>query len=487
MNSRRVAIVLTCILFARLVGAEPTGSGSLTGAVSRVVQQTRFATAVWAIEARRLDTGALLYALNESKSVAPASTIKLVTTAAALDAFGPDATLRTTIETAARMDGMGRILGDVYLVGGGDPTLWGSYDQAPVTAFDRLAESLVSSGVRRIEGRLIGHEGLFQGPRRGLDWAWSDLVWYYGAEASALQFNNGAVHIRVMPGKGVGDPVLAIRNPASAYYELHNSAVTALPGSESDLVLERDLGSNVIRLSGSCPAGGPAEDLFVAIEDPARFAVTVFAETLASRGIAVAGVLDTTSLPLPATPRRILAAVESPPMARILRDVNRPSHNIRAEMLVRLLGHRVKGEGSAQAGLSAMMDFMRRMRISTDGWALHDGCGLSPSSLVTARGIVHLLAIMHRHGHASVYKASLPVAGESGTLRRRLKGAPTEKRVWAKSGLIAHTNALAGYALRRDGVPVAFAIFLDRHTAGSPQAIANIDEICRILVGERLN
>jgi D-alanyl-D-alanine carboxypeptidase/D-alanyl-D-alanine-endopeptidase (penicillin-binding protein 4) len=490
-NSRRGAVICawTCVFLTGSTGAGagPTGNESLKDAVSRIVQQAQFASAIWAIEARRLDTGALLYALNEQKSVTPASTIKLVTMAAVLDAFGPDATFHTTVETASPLDGAGRILGDVYLVGGGDPTLWGSYDQAPVTAFDRLAEALRTGGVRRIEGRLVGHEGLFQGPRRAPDWAWSDLIWYYGAEASALEFNNGAVHIRVTPGSRIGDPVQAVRNPASAYYELHNSAVTAPLGSEPELVLERDLGSNLIRLSGMYPIGGQAEDLFVALEDPARFAVTVFAETLASKGIAVTGALETTSAPLPEPGRRVLAAVASPPLAQILRHVNRPSHNLRAEMLVRLLGHRAKGEGSAEAGLSATMDFMKRMRIPIEGWALHDGCGLSTSNLVTAQGLVRLLMIMHSHRFADEYKASLPVAGEAGTLRRRLKGAPTEKRVWAKSGLLTHTNALAGYALRRDGVPIAFAIMLDRHAIGSPQAIIAIDGICRILVGHSMN
>src|SRR6185503_6619061 len=119
----------------------------------------------------------VLYARDAGKSLRPASTLKLVTTAAVLDALGPDERLRTTVETAGRLDAMGRVLGDVYLVGGGDPNLSGRFTQGRITAaFEALADQLRTAGVRRIEGRVVGHEGLFSGDRRGDDWGWGDLV-----------------------------------------------------------------------------------------------------------------------------------------------------------------------------------------------------------------------------------------------------------------------------------------------------------------------
>ena len=125
---------------------------------------------------RSLASGRTLYALNPGKAFRPASTLKLVTTAAALDAFGPDARLRTTLQTAGRHDGIGRILGDVFLVGGGDPNLSARFSPGrPTAAFEAMAEALVAAGVRRIEGRLVGHEGAFVGDRRGSSWTWEDL------------------------------------------------------------------------------------------------------------------------------------------------------------------------------------------------------------------------------------------------------------------------------------------------------------------------
>ena len=116
-----------------------------------------------------------------------------MTTAAALDAFGPDARLRTTVETARpprRASAASWATSTSWAAA--IPNLSGRFARraAPRAAFEELADALRAAGVRRIEGRLVGHEGLFSGDRRGEDWAWGDLVWCYGAEVSALSFND---------------------------------------------------------------------------------------------------------------------------------------------------------------------------------------------------------------------------------------------------------------------------------------------------------
>ena len=189
---------------------------------------------------RSLRSGRVLYARDAEKNFKPASTLKLVTTAAALDAFGPDARLRTTVETAGRLDAYGRILGDVYLVGRGDPNLSGRFHAGRATApLEELADALQKPpGVRRIEGRLVGHEGLFQGDRRGEDWAWGDLVWSYGAEVSALSFNDNAAQLSAARRRARGRPAGGGPRPADGalHRRLHG----------------RDLGRRHARPSSCC-------------------------------------------------------------------------------------------------------------------------------------------------------------------------------------------------------------------------------------------
>jgi D-alanyl-D-alanine carboxypeptidase/D-alanyl-D-alanine-endopeptidase (penicillin-binding protein 4) len=466
--------------------AAPAGreraSTELARAIDRVIDAPALASAFWAVEVRSLRDGRVLYERNADKSMKPASALKVVATATALDLYGPDARIRTTVETAGRLDGLGRILGDVYLVGRGDPNLSGRFHEGRITAdLEEMAEALRAGGVRRIEGRLIGHEGLFTGERRGEDWAWGDLVWWYGAEVSALAFNDNSADLKVSPGERVGDPLLVERNPRSAYYSVVSTATTAAADTARELRLQRDLGSNVIRLSGTLPLGGTPWENSVALEDPARYTATVFAEVLESRGIVVAGPVITSSDPLPAG-LRVLAAHDSPTMAEMLKAVNKPSQNLHAEMLLRLAGVKARGEGTVEAGHETALDFLRRSGATVETWALQDGSGLSRSDLVTARGLVALLTAMARHPHAQAFRDSLPIAGRDGTLASRMKGTPAEGRVFAKTGSLRHVNALAGYTTSRGGEPLVFAIVVNHNTSGGTTAVGAIDEICALLV-----
>ena len=453
----------------------PSSSGGLQSAIDRILDRPVFAGAFWGVEVRSLKTGKVLYARNAEKSMKPASTLKLVTTAAALDALGPDFRMRTTLETAGRRDAMGRVLGDVYLVGRGDPELGAA-------AFQEMAEALKASGVRRIEGRLVGHEGLFSGDRRGTDWSWGDLVWSYGAEVSALSFEDNVATLSVSPGERAGDPVLVEPSPETAYYRVISTATTSGPGTAADLALERDFGSNVIRLGGTFPVDDPPEDLGVALEDPARYAATVFAEVLESKSIRVAGGIETSSGPIPAG-ARVLAAHDSAPLAEILKGINKPSQNLHTEILLRLLGARVKGTGTVNAGHTAVLEFLRRVGVSPQRWSLQDASGLSRSDLVSPHEMVGLLAAMDRHRYAAVFKESLPIAGVDGTLEHRMRGTAAQGRVTAKTGTIRHVNALDGYATSRAGERLAFAIVVNHHTGDAGEATSAIDQIVGLLAG----
>jgi serine-type D-Ala-D-Ala carboxypeptidase/endopeptidase (penicillin-binding protein 4) len=481
-RGRTLATLVVVLAVQPALAREPSPKALKSG-IGRILERPAFASATWGIEVRSLASGKVLFAHDAGKNLKPASSLKLVTTAATLDALGPDARIDTTVETASRLDGQGRLLGDLFLVGRGDPNLSGRFNEGRTTAaLEQLADALVAAGVRRIEGHVVGHEGLFRGERRGDDWAWDDLVWWYGAEVSALSFNDNCADLDVAPGERAGDPVFVDRQPWSRYYSVVSTALTAPAGSAKDLTLTRAAGGNVIRLSGHVPMGEPVQRLSIALEDPARYATTVFAEVLEGRGIHVSGGVETTSEPLPSG-ARVLATHHSEPLAEILKAVNKPSQNLHAEMLLRLLGARVKGEGSVEAGHEAVREFLRRASVSAESWGLQDGSGLSRTDLLTAHDAVSLLVSMSRHRHAAAFLDSLPVAGVDGTLKRRLKGTPAEGRIVAKTGTLRYANALVGYATTRSGGDrLAFAILVNNATVPASETTAAIDEIARMLV-----
>jgi len=458
--------------------------GGLARDIDAIVDAPRFAHAWWGVEVRSLRSGRVVYARESQRNLKPASTLKLVTTAAVLDALGPDERLRTTLETSGRLDGLGHILGDIYLVGRGDPDLSARFAEGrPTAAFEEMADALRQAGVRRIVGRLIGHEGLFPGERRGDDWAWNDLVWGYGAEVSALSFNDNVAELTVAPGEHEGDPIVVDRAPVTAYYRVTSTAVTGPRSGTRELVLKRDFGTNLIRLSGAIALGSAPQTLTVALEDPARYAATVFAEVLAAKGILVDGGVETSVAPLPSG-LRVLASHDSPPLAEIVKVVNKVSQNLHTEMLLRLLGARVKGEGTVEMGQAAVDDFLHRLNVDSESWSRQDASGLSRSDLVTPHGMVGLLAGMDRHRYAAAFRDSLPVAGVDGTLEQRLQQPPARGNVLAKTGSIRHVNALGGYVSTRSGDRLAFYAVVNHHTGPSSDSVGALDSIEELLAAQ---
>jgi D-alanyl-D-alanine carboxypeptidase/D-alanyl-D-alanine-endopeptidase (penicillin-binding protein 4) len=440
--------------------------------------------ALWSIEVRSLSTGRVLYARDADASMMPASAMKLATTAAALDAFGPDARFRTTVQAAGNEGPGGVLSGDLYLVGSGDPSLSRELVIRPEHGMlELLADTLYQAGVRRVEGKIIGADVLFSGDRRGADWTWGDLVWWYGAEVSALTFADGSLNLKITPGAAPGAPLVVERHPATDYVGVISKATTCAPAEPPGLVLTRAFGRNQVELSGCLPPASPTLDRWVAVEDPAAYAAAVFAETLKAKGIEVAG--GTASGAAVPSGLRVLASYDGAPMADILKDVNKLSHNLRAEMLLRLVGHKVSGVGTAEAGRDAVLAFLSAQGVDTHGWDMEDGSGLSRSDLVTAHGFVDLLAAMDKHPLAARFRDSLPVAGVDGTLERRLGGARTRGLIQAKTGTLNHTGALAGYAAPAKGERLAFAILVNHAIGSGTDVRQGIDLVTEALFAER--
>jgi D-alanyl-D-alanine carboxypeptidase/D-alanyl-D-alanine-endopeptidase (penicillin-binding protein 4) len=461
-----------------LVAPHATGDPSpkrLARAIDTVVARAELASAFWGIEVRSLATGRTLYSRNAAQAFRPASTMKLVTTATALDALGADARLRTSVETAGRLDALGRVLGDVYLVGRGDPEL-------DAAALEEMAAALAAAGIRRIEGRVIGHEGALTGDRLGGAWTWEDLAWGYAAPVSALSFADNLVKAALRPGEREGDPAVLDAEPDGALV-LSSTVATTAAGAPEDVRLEREPGSDAVRLSGSLPIGGEWGGE-LAVRDPARQAAARFARALEAKGIRVTGGIATAREPLPAG-ARVLAAHESRTVAEMVRVVNKESQNLHAEMLLRLVGLKQKGEGSEARGHEAVVAFLDRLGVPHDGWNLVDGSGLARTDLVTPRGLVALLAAMDRHPAAAAFRDSLPVAGRDGTLEKRMRGTAAEGNVTAKTGTLSLVNALAGYVATPRGERLAFAVIVNNHAARSREALTSIDAIVVALARAR--
>ena len=320
--------------------------------IDAVLKREVFAPAIVGIDIRDLATGEVLFERNATTNLKPASTMKLFTTAAILAAEGPHSERAahaaavaevmdaegiswrpdaTTVETAARQDAFGRILGDVYLVGRGDPNLSDRLDwRGEKNPFDRLAADLRDAGITRIEGRLIGHDALFSDESVPDSWTADDLVWSYGAEVSALSAFDNTITLRLEPGEIEGDRGRLTQGPQTAFLRLINRTTTGPEGSPQTLSLKRVLGSREVLLEGSIPKLGRPWSGEVAAPEPALFATTLLSEALIRRGITVDGGVLALRDALPQG-LRPLASVHGPGIVEQIRIVNKESQNLHAD------------------------------------------------------------------------------------------------------------------------------------------------------------
>ena len=160
--------------------------------------------------------------------------------------------------------------------------------------------------------------------------------------------------------------------------------------------------------------------------------------------------------------------------------INKVSHNLHAELALRLLGHQREGSGTTAGGLQAVETFAAQAGITPQEFVLHDGSGLSRQDLVAPAAFVKLLEFAAAQPWGSQFASTLPLAGVDGSLLERFKATPVEGRVQAKTGGMDHVNTLSGYATTISGERLAFSIMVNNHELDHP--LAPINQIVEAIV-----
>ncbi len=365
--------------------------------------------------------GRIIGEQNAENPLIPASNEKIVTTALALDLFGPEHTFTTELRTSAAItDGV--LAGDLYLVGGGDPFLstddwWAQFDTQDArfhTRLESLADQLVATGITSIEGSLLGDESLFDSARTG-PWATRLIDSRQSGPLSALAVNEG---FQSWP----------------AVFE----------------------GSFFPR---------------VPTDDPPSHAAAVFARLLGERGIAVSSTGAGLAPPEAAT----LTQISSPPLSELVTHVNTYSNNFGAEILLKHIGLARSGVGSTEAGAAAMTAMLDERGLATTGTVLTDGSGLGENTRVTCRLLSSLLMAA---GTDSVLADSLSIGGVRGSLIGRHVGTAATGNVYAKTGTLNNVTALSGivHSPVEPGTSLVFAYIANGELAGQDEVLRGLQE-----------
>lgn len=441
-------------------------------AIEEILNEPDLPSAIWGIFVRDLRTGRVVFSRNSDKNLVPASNLKLFTTATALDFFGSDHRYITRLYFEGSTQSDGTLNGDLIIRGSGDPT-FGSRHQE-VNPLETWARQLRESGVRRIEGRIIGDDDILE----DRPWAEGWDVWHVATEdyapgAGGLSYRDNLVELSVS-GSGSGSRASVSTNP-SGYAQIENSVISSRGGGGRPFRIDRILGTNTIELTGSISTRYRGNSL-IPIYNPTRFTLHAFVEALGDQGITVnAAVADLDDLDFtPSYSGDPLLIHASPPMHQIVRRINQRSDNFYAEQVFRTFA----GDGSTGDGARRVLSFLEGAGVDTEGLAIRDGSGLSRKDMVTPASIVGLLDHMDDHPERSAFWNSLPEGGGSGsTLRSRLSGIP----VRAKTGSLAYVRALSGYVTAPNGNRLAFSVIANNYTTRGGSINGAADRIVRAL------
>ncbi len=446
---------------------------ALAQKIDETIEKSEFANARWGVFVVSLQDGRVLAARDAQKLFTPASVQKLLTSVVALDKLGADFRWQTKVFALNKIEN-GVLDGDLILYGQGAPDL---SDEG----IENLANQLKAKGLQKIKGNIIGDESFFTGDNFGDGWAWNELQWYYGAEASALSINRNEVNLNLQNGKPTASTILM--QVSGEVKPNQNSEIESIG-------VKREFGENRVYVWGE----GKNLDVRVAMQNPALWAAKIFKEALQKKGIAVEGDAKAadwkTENKLDVATSTELVTVESQTLAEIVRKMNKDSVNLYAELILRTLGKKFGAEapdenpkaqktrGDDLAGTSVIKKWLTENGVTfQETEAIRDGSGLSRLNFVTPETIGRALIAAAQMKAAETFKNSLPIAGTDGTLRGRLGN--VRGKILAKTGSITYINSLAGYA-KNERETFAFVILCNNETRKADSSIL-IDELATSL------
>jgi len=430
-----------------------------------------------------LENSDIIAKYNEKQSIISASATKLFSTATAFELLGENYTTKTRIYIDGKIDSDSVLHGNLWIRGGGDVSLGSRYFNSNKTELDFLnswVDSLKSKGINRITGAIIadGSEFGYNGAPEG--WSWGDVGNYYGASAGGVNFFDNQILLNFKTGK-VGSksqivdifpnaPNLTMKNLVfAANVTGDNSYIYGAPYSYDRLVqgkLPPNKESFIVKGSMPDPEFQLAHELHAILF---KRGIYVSKKPKAFREIDI-------DLPNQYDTFKLLFSHESKTVKEIAYWTNMKSVNLFAEGLLNQIGYARTGIGTTESSLKEFEKFWSD-KINLTGISLKDGSGLSRSNAMNAEHFCQLLEYMYKSPNFEIFKETLPIAGQTGTLSNLCKGQAGEGKIFAKSGTISKVKAYAGYVYSKSGKKIAFSFTVNNYNGTSTELLQQMEKV----------
>jgi len=421
---------------------------------------------------RELSTGQPVYEYEALKALNPASVMKLATAAAAFSYLGPGYPVLTAISYPGTLAAAtGRLSGDIVITGGGDPALGSQYFTAHYgDIINTWVTDIRKAGIKTITGRIITDDSRYGYEPVPARWLWEDLGNYYGAGVYGLSVfdNMYEIHLRTSS-EGSGTVITRVV-PEECMTGMTNMLVSS-GNSDLGYVFAAPYG-NGGWISGSIPVNREDFVLKAAVTDPPLLAARMLSNALSRAGIVTGKEPATyrTTWPANGITMTVIGVITSPPLAEIIRVMNRESVNLFAEHLAREIALKVRGDGRADIGSGLLAEFLAGP--GQGGMFIEDASGLSPLNAISAAGFTEFLFRAGTgHSWSQDFTASIPAPGDGGTLGALFNDPLFEGRLRVKSGSMTRARNYAGFLTTVSGRRIAFCLLISNFT-GQGNAIA---------------
>lgn len=427
-----------------------------------------------------LNSGRTVYGLDSDRLLIPASTMKVITSASALEILGAEYRFETHLGYIGKMAENQTLKGDLVVIGGGDPVLGSEYFQDHYFNLHFLevwASKIKDAGISKIEGNLILDGSIYDSEKIPATWIWEDMGNYYGAGANAFTVYDNLFRITFQSPRKAGKATRIISMyPKIEGLKIENEVVSADNNSDMAYVFGSPL-DKTRTIRGTIPKNRKAFTIKAAIHQPEEVLAKELIEFLGKQGIFISG-----EIRFEKTDHKKfqdLYIQESPELHEIVKVLNHKSVNLFAEHLLKQISVVKKGIGSREEGVEVIKEFWETKGISSDFLFMEDGSGLSHFNAVSPSYFTNILSYMRSSENGMYFFNSLPVA-EKGTLTGFSQELFPGNTLHAKSGSMTRTRCYTGYLKTNSNKTLGFSIMVNHFSGSHSKLIGELENLLSV-------
>ncbi|MGD9994877.1 MAG: D-alanyl-D-alanine carboxypeptidase/D-alanyl-D-alanine-endopeptidase [Salinivirgaceae bacterium] len=493
MTRYRIGLLLFLLLLTHLSMAQWRAlhkkNHSVNKQLENILSLPDFKTAGFAFLAVDMQTQEVIAQHQPDLALKPASTLKLFTTASALELLQPGYKFQTLLEYSGTIDTNSRLLhGNIIIKGGGDPTLGSAhFEQTKAHTFlNHWLEAIKELGIDSVSGGIIGDASLYHPDPIPNTWSWINLGNYFGAGACGLSIYDNTYTIHFSTGITFGDTAKIMDiTPNIPEMVLENAVITdSITYDNTNIFGAPFQNKRIVR--GTLPLNRSDFQVKGSVPDPAYLAAYELHRMLSDNGIKI-NAAPTTLRQMQAgnhnlSQRTTFDTIYSPPLSEIIKQTNTKSINLFAEHCLLQIAQESGGMAFTDSATKILKRFWKVRGMDVQGLSLADGSGLSHYNALTPRQMVYLLSYLKNTSpHFDVFYESLPHADNPGTLKNYFAQNPEIKTVRAKSGTVDGSKAFAGYVKSESGREIAFCVIATNYSCPARQASLQLEKLMTAL------